>query len=213
MKSSELINRRDVKSRNTGWAQMTAKMIANAGISPNMISTLSMLFSFGSLWSFYYSTENKYFLILAVIFIQLRLLCNLFDGMVAVEFNKKSIIGELYNEVPDRISDFFIIIGAGIYSQKFNYAMDLAWGNIFLATLTAYLRTFGASITKIHFFLGPMAKQHRMFLISASSIISIFVESAVYWSLIAMLILLTVTNIRRLKAISNMLKSTNGRSL
>src|SRR5438105_2817615 len=37
--------------------------------------------------------------------IQLRLLCNLLDGMVAIEGGFRSRSGEVFNELPDRVSD------------------------------------------------------------------------------------------------------------
>lgn len=43
--------------------------------------------------------------ILAAVFIQCRLLCNLFDGMVAVEGGKSTPSGELFNDIPDRVAD------------------------------------------------------------------------------------------------------------
>lgn len=50
--------------------------------------------------------------ILCIAGIQLRLLCNLFDGMVAIEGGKKSDVGSLYNEFPDRIADSLLIVAA-----------------------------------------------------------------------------------------------------
>lgn len=207
MSSSEINNRREVKTRSSSWAQKSAVFLTKKGVSPDLISIFSIVFSFGSLISFIQASENKYFLILSVIFIQLRLICNLLDGMIAVEFNRKSIHGELFNEIPDRISDFLIIIGAGLFSIKLNYAMDLAWANVFLSTFVSYLRTFGAALTKKHFFLGPMAKQHRMFLLSVSSIASLWINEAIYWSLLLMLLFLIVTAYNRILAISKELKS------
>ena len=48
---------------------------------------------------------------------QLRLTANMLDGMVALASGRASKVGELYNEVPDRVSDAAVFIGAG-----------LAWG-------------------------------------------------------------------------------------
>ena len=41
--------------------------------------------------------------LVAAVCVQLRLLANLLDGMVAVGSGQASRIGELYNEVPDRV--------------------------------------------------------------------------------------------------------------
>lgn len=94
-----------------------SKIIAQAGISPNMISFMSMVFAGLSLASAIVKSP-----ILAALFIQLRLVCNLVDGMVAVEFGKKSKTGDFWNDVPDRFADVAIILG-GIFcvnSSLFN---------------------------------------------------------------------------------------------
>lgn len=202
-------NRRDIKTRDKAWAQRFAAFLASQNISPNQISVLSMLFAGLALAAFVWSRQAQQpaILILAVVSIQLRLLCNLFDGMVAVEFNKKSAVGEIFNEVPDRISDTLIILGAGLYCQNQEFAVHLAWANIFLATMTAYVRVFGAALGKGHRFLGPMAKQHRMFLISLAAVGEWLLPGEVlYISLWIMFILLVATVTRRLVVLSRSLQ-------
>lgn len=205
-------SRREIKTRNAPWAQQFAARLANAGISPNAISLFSMFFSALALGAFILAqNQNKpLYLVLAVLGIQGRLLCNLFDGMVAVEFNKKSPLGDLYNEVPDRISDTLILLGAGIVCKDIELGIHLAWVNIFLATMTAYIRVFGASLGLGHHFIGPMAKQHRMFLLSVAALLqSIISFNFIYWSLIVMLLGLLITVARRLGKISRLLKGIN----
>jgi phosphatidylglycerophosphate synthase len=93
---------------------------------------------------------------------QLRLLCNLFDGMVAIEGGFKTKAGELYNELPDRFSDAFIFIGAGYSSPEFKWMSALGWTAAVLSLITAYTRALGAGMGAGQQFLGPMAKQQRM---------------------------------------------------
>ena len=52
--------------------------------------------------------------------VQLRLLCNLLDGMVAVEGGRSSPVGALYNEVPDRVADSLLLVALG-------YAVGIPW--------------------------------------------------------------------------------------
>lgn len=198
--------RREVATRNAGFAKKFARVLAGMKITPNQISTLSMVFAAVSFGAFWAAGDNVWFLMVAVAGIQLRLLCNLFDGMVAIEHNKKSAVGDLYNEVPDRISDALIILGAGVFARKFPYAMDLAWAGVFLATMTAYLRVFGASLVKRHYFVGPMAKQHRMFVVSAASLISLFYEPALYGALYIIAVGSIVTCVRRTLLVARDLK-------
>ena len=94
--------------------------------------------------------------------IQLRLVCNLLDGMVAIEGGMKTKSGELYNDVPDRISDPLILVGAGYGVLWGVWGPTLGWLAAALAIMTAYVRVLGVSVGTQAYFLGPMAKQHRM---------------------------------------------------
>jgi phosphatidylglycerophosphate synthase len=204
-------NRRDVSSRDTKFANRAALWLANMNISPNTISLLSIVFSVLTLLSFYLDHVNYLnhllAMVLAVFGIQGRLIMNLLDGMVAIGYNKKSLVGGLYNEVPDRISDTLIIFGLGLLASEYKYGMDLAYFAIILSAFTAYIRTLGASLNCPHFFAGPMAKQHRMALITVSCVIGIWYLPIFYFALIIMNVGLLITCARRLHKISSCLKS------
>jgi phosphatidylglycerophosphate synthase len=79
--------------------------------------------------------------------------------MVALETATASRLGELYNEMPDRVSDTAILIG-------FGYAAGgvpiLGVAAALAAVLTAYIRAVGRGIGLKQDFCGPMAKQQRM---------------------------------------------------
>lgn len=200
-------SRREIKSRNTAWARGLAKALAQSNVSPNQISLLSIVFAAVALVAFVLARDNRLYLLLAIAGIQLRLICNLMDGLVAVEFNKKSKIGDLYNEVPDRIADAAIIIGAGLYCQNHDFAMQIAWANVFLATMTAYVRVLGASLDFGHKFLGPMAKQHRMALLTIATAIEIFLQAdVIYIALLIMLVGGVITVWRRLAGVAKALE-------
>src|SRR5690606_2532796 len=97
-------------------------------------------------------------------------LCNLFDGMVAVEGGKSTPAGALYNEVPDRIADSLLLVALGT-------AAGLAWAGwmaALLAALTAYTRTLRGALGQPQDFRGPMAKQHRMALMTLACVLAPF---------------------------------------
>ena len=111
----------------------------------------------------------------------MRLLCNLLDGLVAVEGGRKSPYGPLFNEAPDRIEDSLFLIAAG-------HAAGLLWLGLLaavLACLTAYLRALGASFGLPQDFRGPMAKPHRMAALTLGSIAA-FAEAAWRGSFVAL---------------------------
>lgn len=159
--------RRPLKSRDTRWAAAIAQFLAKRGVRPNVISIASAVFSAGAglcLGATRNSDEaaEPWLFLGAAALMQLRLLCNLFDGMVAIEGGFKTKSGEIYNELPDRFADAFILIGAGYSHPASDWMPWLGWCGAVLAVLTAYVRALGASAGSSQHFCGPMAKQHRM---------------------------------------------------
>ena len=154
--------------------------------------------------------------IIAIIGIQGRLLCNLFDGMVAIDGNNSSLVGDIYNELPDRISDTLLLLPFGYIGIAYPYVVELAWASVFLALFTAYVRSFGTALG-ITTFKGIMAKQKRMALLTFALILSICfkytnIEILYYKNIIyVMLIILNVgcllTIITRLSIIIKFLKN------
>lgn len=178
MNNPESITRRPLKSRDTKWANAIAAALVRAGARPNVISVAGTAFAAGAgtaLWLAGRADHDWHWttlLILAAVGMQLRLLCNLFDGMVAIEGGFKTKAGELFNELPDRFSDAFIFIGAGFSAPGFAWATELGWAAAVLAMITAYVRALGASMGAGQHFVGPMAKQQRMGLMTAACVIA-----------------------------------------
>lgn len=160
-------NRRPIAVRGNAIVQRFSAWLARSGVSPNAISVASIVFAatgaaalleLGSPWGPW----------LCALGIVLRLLCNLFDGLVAVEHGRKTPTGVLYNEVPDRIGDSLFLVALG-------YAAGLPWCGwlaALLAALTAYIRTLGGTVLQTQDFRGPMAKPHRMWLMIAACVLA-----------------------------------------
>lgn len=172
---TDLKNRRPLGSRDTRWAARCAGALATRGITPNRISQASMAAALlaglafaGAGWT-RGAWASGGLLILGAVCCQLRLLCNLFDGMVAVEGGRSAPDGPLWNEFPDRVSDLLILAGAGLGAG--HPALGLAAGA--LAVLTAYTRELGASIGIAPDFSGPMAKPQRMAVITVAALIAV----------------------------------------
>lgn len=165
------IARRPLASRGTNWAKTTAQWLAEAGFRPNQISILSFVCASVAGGAFIgaglttHVTQAMLFLGAAA-FIQLRLLCNLFDGMVAIEGGRRTKSGEIYNELPDRFSDAVILICAGYAVPASENLHLLGWLAASLSIITAYVRALGASAGSAQYFVGPMAKPQRMALLS-----------------------------------------------
>ena len=180
MDNQNNITRRPLKSRDTKLAKMIAGQLASAGVRPNIISVAGTVFAALAGICFWFAGQTpcdwhwSILLLLAVCGMQLRLLCNLFDGMVAIEGGFKTKAGEIFNELPDRFSDAFIFIGAAYSLPEFTWTRELGWAAAVLAVITAYVRALGASMGAGQQFIGPMAKQQRMAVMTTACLVGAF---------------------------------------
>lgn len=170
----DLKNRRPLKSRETKLAGKIAQALAARGVTPNAISQASMGAALVAALAFWGSAETSgvvraLLLVLAALGCQARLLCNLFDGMVAVEAGKGAPDGPFWNEFPDRVSDVLILVGAGLAAGM----PEWGWAAASLAVLTAYTRELGAGIGLAPDFSGPMAKPQRMAVMTAAAVLAV----------------------------------------
>ncbi|WP_208348524.1 CDP-alcohol phosphatidyltransferase family protein [Pseudaestuariivita rosea] len=185
---SEDVSRRPIASRQSAWAKKLAVKLADAQISPNQISQASIAFAALAGVAFALSGLasgfglRAFLLILAMLCCGLRLICNLLDGMVADESGQPEPDGALWNEVPDRVSDTLILVGAGLGAG----VPVLGWAAAVFAVMTAYVREFGRAEGFAQDFSGPFAKPHRMIALCVGALVAIF------WSNTALLIALLI---------------------
>jgi phosphatidylglycerophosphate synthase len=152
--------------------QGIAAWLVSLDVPANGISLLSI--GFATLAAFCFAETSvmdghtaRVLFALAAGFIQLRLLANLLDGMVAIGSGKSSPTGELYNDVPDRIADPLILVSAGF---SVGGMPALGYVAALLAVFTAYVRVLGGSLGAKDLFVGPMAKPQRMATITAACV-------------------------------------------
>ena len=212
-------DRRPVKSRQAPWIRALAAWLASHHVSPNLISAFSVAAAAAAaacLLAVQAAPKAlQVVLLLATVgFILLRLLANVTDGLVAVEGGLKSRTGELFNEVPDRLSDVIILAAAGYAIPGIAWAVSLGWLAAVFAVLTAYVRMLGATLGFKQDFSGPMAKAHRMAALCVGCVLSIgevlvtgYRGSVLAATLIVVALGSLITVIRRLASIARQLES------
>jgi phosphatidylglycerophosphate synthase len=165
-------SRRPLKSRSTAWAAWSASFLSNNGVTANAISATSVGMALLGALSFVAAGQqwitSWIAWLLAAVFIQLRLICNLLDGMVAIEGGKRSLTGAIWNEAPDRFADTILLMGAGIGCGHPWAGAAASWA----AVMTAYVRSLGAELTGKQDFCGPFAKPQRMALLTFGSLLT-----------------------------------------
>lgn len=158
-------NRRPLETRSHAWAQALARVLIAARVTPNAISVASVLFAaLGA--ALVVLARGPVGFVAAAACVQLRLLCNMLDGMVAIDGGRQTATGALYNEIPDRIADSLLIVGLGVAGD----APWLGWLGALGAAVTAYIRVLGGTLGLPQDFGGPLAKPHRMFVMTVGSL-------------------------------------------
>jgi phosphatidylglycerophosphate synthase len=175
-------NRRPLSSRNSVWAARLASWAVARDFTPNQISQASMAIAALGLALYALSLHGpgivqSLCLILAAATLQARLVCNLIDGMVAIEGGKGAKDGPFWNEAPDRVSDLLFFAGAGLAAGQPGLGLLAAA----LAIATAYIRELGRAEGFPPDFSGPLAKPQRMAVLTAGTALAALYASE--WTL------------------------------
>ncbi len=216
-------DRRPIAARGNPLAQRVSRWLAAQGVTANSISICGMVAGmiagialFDTIWPAW----ERWLFLLAACLIQLRLLANLLDGMVAMETRTASPVGELYNEIPDRVSDACILVGAGYATGS---SPELGWIAACVALFVAYVRAQGKAAGAPNEYCGPMAKQQRMATITLAALYASLAPTALQlehsltpgWGVMAWALALVVaggalTAVRRLGRIAHALRNRSG---
>jgi len=163
--------RRPIATRDRKASQWAASLLARWGVSANAISVAGLFCGIAAGAALtatpYADGWERAAWLAAAVLIQLRLLANMLDGMVAIASARASAVGELFNEVPDRISDAATFVGLG-YAVGGN--VPLGFTAACVALFTAYVRAMGKVAGAGQEFCGPMAKPQRMFVATVVAI-------------------------------------------
>jgi len=210
-----MAERRPIATRETGWARALAAAIARTGLTANAISVLGAVFALVAGCAFLASAGPGWraWLVVAALGIQLRLLCNMLDGMVAVEHGRATPVGALYNDVPDRIADTVILVGAGYALAAGAWNPTLGWACAVMALFTAFVRVLGGALGTPQFFFGPQSKSQRMAVLTGGALLAAAMPSTaragqvITLALVVILIGSTATVVRRVLRIARELRS------
>jgi phosphatidylglycerophosphate synthase len=170
---SEETDRRPLRLRQLDFWLPLALFLVRRGVSANDVSALGLIAGLASGAALAMTAQvnaemqRQTFWLLAIAFILLRGLCNILDGVIAVEARQRTVTGGLWNEVPDRITDAATLIGAGYALGSYP---SLGWAAALSATLVSYLRVQCRLLGARMDYCGPMAKPTRMTVIALAAL-------------------------------------------
>ena len=158
--------RRPLAARDIPLWSWLLRHLAGSGVTPNQVSVVGMIAGIvgGGLLALTAGMPaggpiQRWTCLAVIVLVLLRGACNIFDGVLAVETRSASRLGLLYNEVPDRVSDVAMLIGAGFAVGSHPWlGFAAALGSLATAYVRVQVQIAGASAD----YSGPMAKPARM---------------------------------------------------
>jgi CDP-diacylglycerol--glycerol-3-phosphate 3-phosphatidyltransferase/archaetidylinositol phosphate synthase len=166
------------------------KVVGRTGISPNMLSLLSVAVAGLAGW-FFFSRS----LPLGTIFIALSGAIDMVDGAVARATGKASSFGTLFDHVLDRYAECLIICGitAGGYVRWY-------WGvfSLFGMVMASYTRAKAESVGVERCEVGLAERQEKLIILMMGAIGSVFYQGALELASIMVGVLSHITVVQRL---------------
>src|SRR5690242_13480660 len=169
MSAYQPLSRRPIAEIFRRTAHGATALCLRLGISADVISYASIGFAVLAAICFWRVRDYSFLLLIAPLFCFLRLWCNMLDGMVALAAGQASRRGEIINDLPDRISDVLIFVGAahsGWMHPFFGY-----WAAI-MSLGTAYVGMLGQAVGVQREFSGWMSKPWRMVVLALGAWLS-----------------------------------------
>ncbi len=163
-------SRRPIADIFRGMAQGAVRFCLKYDIHPDTISYSSVVAAAIAGICFWQSANWPWLILPAVFCCFVRLWMNMLDGMVALASGKAGPRGEILNDVPDRVSDVLIFVGAA--HSGYCHVIGGYWAAIF-ALLVAYVGTFGQAVGVQREFSGVMAKPWRMVALAIGALITL----------------------------------------
>jgi len=148
---------------------MAARAALATGLTANQVSFLGIVVAGLGAWLIVEAPARPWLFLASAACIQLRLLANMIDGLVAVEGGRGGPTGAIWNEFPDRIEDSLFLVATG-YAAGMPW---LGWLAALLAAICSYVRLLGGTLGMPQDFSGPMAKPHRMAALTLGCLVAI----------------------------------------
>lgn len=172
------------------------KPLADAGITANQVTLFATVASVLYGICLYYSADISWLWLGLPLFLLLRMALNAIDGMLAREFNQKSALGGLLNELGDVISDIALFLP---FAALASISSWLLLSIVLLAMLTEYVGVSSVMIGASRRYDGPMGKSDRAFFFGALALIIGFGIDTSIWinpllCLVAFLLCATIVN-------------------
>jgi len=186
----------DLKPAFQGLLRPLLRRMAGIGMTANQVTLAALLMSLATGAVIAWRPAPRMLLLLpAALF--LRMALNAMDGMLAREFDQKSRLGALLNELGDVVSDTAIYLPLALVP---GFSIWLVVGIVLLSALSEMTGVLGLMIGASRRYDGPMGKSDRAFVFGALGLgLGFGVKAGAWlaWLLACVMALLLVTIFNR----------------
>lgn len=165
-------------------------------ISPDLLNVAAVVVAVLIGYLLFTSRTHPLSLIIIPLLVFIRLTFNALDGMVARDTGVTSAIGEVHNEVLDRVSDIIIILALG-WSGQCNAMLTAIASSTML--LSSYIGIVSKAVGGPRIYKGIMCKPDRMIIIGLMALVGVWIHTSVVWNtgLLIILVGTVITCIQR----------------
>ena len=180
-----------------------------ARIGADQVTLVGAIFAIGAALAVLLGALDPVWLLAVTPMVLLRLACNALDGMIATDTGTARPLGQVYNEVSDRIGDSAILLAVTLRSG----ALTLGAVTLALVLLSSYVGTVAAAAGGSRQYGGVMGKADRMVVLALAAPVAAVLGGwpvlAAYLAVVAVGSLITI--VQRSRAIRIELKGASSR--
>lgn len=189
-----------LKPRFQALLRPLAATLFKAGVTANQVTVGACVVSVALGVTLFALPDRTALFLFVPVWLFVRMAFNAIDGMLAREFGQSSKIGAYLNELTDVVSDAALYLPFALLAGS---SMLLVGGVIALSIVSEYAGVLGATVGATRRYDGPMGKSDRAFVFGLLGLLvgcGIGVEGALLWIWSAMIVLLAVTIVNRVRA-------------
>jgi len=153
----------DIKPKFQNMLRPLTKAIYSQGITANQVTAFAAIASIVLGLTLIFLPEPRLFILMPV-FLFIRMALNAIDGMLAREFNQKSQLGAILNEVGDIIADAALYLAFAFLTGVSPWLVVLV---VLLSWLTEFCGIITQTLTGSRNYRGPMGKSDRALILGA----------------------------------------------
>jgi phosphatidylglycerophosphate synthase len=164
---------------------ITDSLVKNK-ISPDWMTYAAILVAAGMSILIYLSTTNRYLLLFVAAGVPIRLAMNALDGQVSRALGLADPMGEVKNELGDRLADMLIFVSF-CFVPEIPLAISIT--ALCITFLVAYVGILSKALTGVREYAGIMGKPDRMTVIAIMAVL-VAITAQWYWLSIGLVIVI-----------------------